>query len=290
MVCFGEVLWDIFPKQKVVGGAPLNVTFHANNFGINAQIISATGNDELGTELRSVLSQKKINDDLINTNYTFPTGTVQVTLDKKGSASYEIVQPVAWDFLETNPKIENIVSSSDILLFGSLSCRNENNYQTLLQLIKKAKKTVFDVNLRPPFYGQTLIENLLQKADIVKMNDEELEEISDWYGIVTHIKEQMSFIKNRFNIETLIVTAGKNGAYCIHNNVLYHQKGFPVTVEDTVGSGDSFLAAFLFKMLHKASWQKCLEFACATGALVATQTGGTPSIKEDNVLDFIERK
>ncbi len=290
MICFGEVLWDIFPERKVVGGAPLNVTFHANSFSINAQIISATGNDELGTGLRDFFYENKIKTDLLYTNHTFPTGTVQVTLDEKGSASYEIVKPVAWDFLDPDSDIEKHVSASDILLFGSLSCRNKSNYQTLLQLIEKAKKTVFDVNLRPPFYEQALIEDLLKKANIVKMNDEELEEIIGWYGKTNDIKQQMSLIKDKFNIETLIVTAGKDGAYCTHDNIFYHQKGFPVTVKDTVGSGDAFLAAFIFKMFHQASWQECLKFACATGALVATKAGGTPTIKEDDVLNFIQNK
>jgi len=99
IVCFGEVLWDVLPTHKVAGGAPMNVAFHSNNFGIDAQMISAIGNDDLGKELIGFLHQKNIQTNLIHTNYTFPTSTVQVTLDSKGAASYEIVAPVAWDFL-----------------------------------------------------------------------------------------------------------------------------------------------------------------------------------------------
>lgn len=287
IVCFGEVLWDVLPTHKVAGGAPMNVAFHANNFGMDAQIISAISNDDLGEELIGFLHQRNIQTNLIHTNYTFPTSTVQVTLDSKGAAGYEIVAPVAWDFLYVDDVRAKAVSSADLLLFGSLVCRNEQNLNTLLQLIEHAKKVVFDVNLRPPFYSQSLIETLLAKADIVKMNDEELAKITSWYGAKKELKEQMIFVAEKFDITTLIMTEGKHGAYCLHDKDLVFQKSFPVEVKDTVGSGDSFLAAFLYKMLKGVDWQSGLEFACATGALVATQSGGTPDINEKLVLKFI---
>lgn len=290
IVCFGEVLWDILPTHKVAGGAPMNVAFHANNLGLSSQLISAVGNDELGKELLVFLKEKGIATDLIDTNYSYPTSTVPVILDEKGSASYQIIEPVAWDFLDENDKKNNAVSSAALLLFGSLVCRNENNKKILSKLISKAEKTVFDVNLRPPFYSSELVETLLQQADIVKMNDEELSIIVDWYKEKGDLGRQMSFLTEKFGIETLIMTNGKEGAYCMHNNKLYNHNGFPIEVKDTVGSGDSFLAAFLFKMLKGSDWQQCLEFACATGALVATQSGGTPEINEAMVLNFIQER
>lgn len=288
IVCFGEVLWDILPTHKVAGGAPMNVAFHANNFGLPSQLISSVGNDELGKELLVFLKAKGITTDLIDTNYSYPTSTVPVILDEKGSASYQILEPVAWDFLYENNKINNAVSSATLLLFGSLVCRNENNEKILSQLISKASKTVFDVNLRPPFYTPELIATLLQMADVVKVNDEELAIIINWYKEKGNLQRQMRFLAEKFGIETLIMTNGKKGAYCMHNNKLYNHNGFPVDVKDTIGSGDSFLAAFLFKMLKGSDWQQCLEFACATGALVAMQSGGTPEINEAMVLNFIQ--
>jgi fructokinase len=290
IVSFGEVLWDVLPTHKVAGGAPMNVVFHTNNFGIDARLISSVGNDLLGKELLLFLKQKGISTELVRTNHDFPTSTVPVTLDEKGSASYEIVEPVAWDFLQAEKQENKAVVSSTLLLFGSLICRNDNNIKALFQLIDKAQKTVFDVNLRPPFYSKELIETLLQKADIVKMNDEELDIIAGWYNKKDDLKEQMIFLMEKFDIETLVMTNGKEGAYCMHNNQLFEQKGFPVKVKDTVGSGDSFLAAFLFKMLTGSDWQQCLEFACATGALVAMQSGGTAEINEPMVLNFINER
>ena len=289
IVCFGEILWDMLPSGKVAGGAPMNVAYHAKQLGMNAQMISAVGNDELGRALITFLQQKGIPTDLIHTNYTFDTSTVQVTLNEKGSASYEIIEPVAWDFLFADESREKAVVQADYLLFGSLICRSAANLKTLLHLADQAKKLVFDVNLRPPFYAQPLIETLLHKANIVKMNDEELEIVLNWYKIKGDLANQMAFVMDKFKLETLIMTKGKHGAFCMHDGILYTQKSFPVTVKDTVGSGDSFLAAFIYKMSIGASWQSCLEFACATGAFVATQSGGTPAINENMVLGFISK-
>lgn len=288
IVCFGEVLWDIFPDYRAAGGAPMNVIFHADNFGMDAQLISAVGNDELGKEMIAFLHKKNIETTFVHTNYTFPTGSVKLRLDEEGAAEYEIFRPVAWDFLYTDSAIENIVSETDLFLFGSLICRSPYNLKVLLHLIEKATTSVFDVNLRPPFYDRTIIEQLLQKAHIVKMNEEEFEIISQWYRQKGSLENRMNFLMNKFDIKTLLITLGKDGACCMQDEKLYTQKGFPVQVHDTVGSGDSFFAAFLFKISETFSIPKSLEFACAVGALVATEKGGTPVISEESILSIIQ--
>jgi len=277
----------VFPTHKVAGGAPMNVAFHANNLGLASQVISAVGQDDLGTALLQFLEQKNISTNLIQISPNYPTSTVQVTLSETGGATYEIVAPVAWDFLQSDLAREKAVAESTLLLYGSLICRKENNKSTLFHLIEKAQKTVFDVNLRPPFYDRNLIESLLQKSDIVKVNDEELDIIISWYGVDENLPDQMAYLMDKFHIETMIMTKGKDGAYCKNGSDFFQQKSFPVQVTDTVGSGDSFLAAFLFKMMNGFDWQQCLEFACATGAFVATQSGGTPMLNEKIILDFI---
>lgn len=287
IVCFGEVLWDVLPTGKVAGGAPMNVAYQSKSLGCEVQMISAIGNDDLGKELIAFLNKKGIPINLIQTNYTFPTSTVQVTLNEKGSASYEIVKPVAWDFIYPDEERISAVEQADVLLFGSLVCRDEYSRNTLFGLIEKAQKTVFDVNLRTPFYTQSLLESLLEKADVVKVNDEQLDIITGWYGVKNNFTAQMELVVDRFEIETLVMTKGKHGAFCLHNNELIKQKSFPVEVRDTVGAGDAFLAAFITKMLYGETWQECLEFACATGALVATKSGGTPEINETLVKDFL---
>ena len=261
----------------------MNVAYHANNFGLKSKMISRIGADDLGQELLAFLKNKNIPVDLIQTDHTFPTGIVKVTLDKKGSPSYEIVQPAAWDYIHPDEAAQKAVKNAAALVFGSLSCRTERTKKTLLQLLETATLRVFDVNLRPPFYSQELLETLLRKADFVKMNDDELGIIAGWYGGVDDDQSKMQMVREKFDIQTIVMTKGPNGAVLQNADGFFTQTGFPVNVQDTIGSGDSFLAGFLKKLLAGAPPQECLEFACATGALVATKKGGTPVIGEEEV-------
>lgn len=290
IVCFGEVLWDLLPGGKVAGGAPMNVAFHANQFGMQSKMISSIGDDDLGKELKRFLENKGVSTDFIQTDASLPTGVVNVVLDAGGSPSYEIVSPVAWDNIHPDDKVKDMAREADALAFGSLACRTEQNKRTLFEYLEAAKARVFDVNLRKPFYSQQLIESLLDKADIVKMNDEELALIAGWSGAGGDEKAQLEFLKNKFGLRLLILTRGKDGAACLDETGFYEHPGFPVTVRDTIGSGDSFLAAFLSKYLMGKGIQECLVFAGAVGAMVATRAGGTPEIKPEEVRAFIDSK
>jgi len=287
VVCFGEVLWDLLPTGKVAGGAPMNVAYHLNNFGVRSLMISKVGSDDLGEELLGFLKQKVVSTDLIQKDDTFQTGVVNVIFDEKGSPSYDIVQQVAWDYIHFNGKVLGAVEQCDLLVYGSLATRSEASRNTLFQLLESAKFKVFDVNLRPPYYNQALLEKLTAKADILKMNDEELDIISAWYIETTDERKKLDFVKAHFQLKAILMTKGKDGAIYIDDDGFYTQVGFPVEVQDTVGSGDSFLAGFLSQLLKGKSPQECLTFACATGALVASNRGGTPVINEEMVKVFV---
>lgn len=278
IICFGEVLWDVLPTGRIAGGAPMNVAYHINQLGMQSKIISSIGDDDLGKELIRFLESKGVSTDLIQTDNTFPTGIVNVMLDSGGYPSYEIVSPVAWDYIRPDDKVKDLVNGSDALVFGSLACRTERNKRTLFEYLEVAPVRVLDVNLRAPFYSQPLIEALLAKADIVKMNDEELALIAGWQNAGSDEKEQLGVIKNKFGIDVLILTKGKDGAACLDESGYHEQPAFPVKVKDTIGSGDSFFAAFLSKYLRGENIRECLAFAGAVGALVATKAGGTPEI------------
>ena len=286
VICFGEVLWDLLPGAKVAGGAPMNVAYHLNNFGVKASMVSRVGTDDLGRELLNFLQKKGVNTHLIQQDERIPTGIVNIVLDPNGSPSYEIVQPAAWDFIQLNEQLLAAAAQSDVLVFGSLATRHATSRNTLLQLLDRAKMKVFDVNLRPPFYRQEALEKLLEKANIVKMNDEELDIISAWYGSEKDEYQKLEAVKSRFDLTAVLLTKGKDGALYLDDQGSYEQPGFPVKVKDTIGSGDSFLAAFLAYLLAGRPPQTCLEFACLTGALVATYPGGTPAITEQEVLAF----
>ena len=290
IVCFGEVLWDLLPTGKVAGGAPMNVAYHAKQLGINAQMISSVGQDEAGEALLQFLSEKGIPVHLIQKNGSFPTGVVHVQLDEKGGASYEIVEGVAWDHIQLNTSMLEAVNKADAIVFGSLACRSLVSRATLFALLEAAPLRVFDVNFREPFFSKAAIEALLSKADIVKTNEDELAIMAEWYGIDKDIETATAYIKALFHLQKVIVTRGGEGAHCLDEVGHFANGGFPVKVKDTVGSGDSFLAGFLSKMLTGENTQDSLQFACAVGALVATKSGGTPTIDEQMVLQFMEHK
>ncbi len=288
IVCFGEVLWDLLPTGKIAGGAPMNVAVHANQLGLDATMISAVGDDELGEGITSFLSSRGLSVENVQKN-EYQTGIVEVTLDAKGSPSYEIIQPVAWDFIRLTENAKNAVKDADALVFGSLALRNEVSKNTLLALQSEAKLKILDINLRKPFYTPELADELFKVADIVKVNDEELEMICAWYGQVGNETDNAKFLKERYQLKGIIVTRGGNGAFFIdENNEIAEHQGFKVTVSDTIGSGDSFLASFITKWLNGEASAEALKFACAVGAFVATQKGATPVISQEDIRWIIE--
>ncbi len=288
IICFGEVLWDLLYSGRIAGGAPMNVAFHANQLGLHTKMISKVGNDDMGRELKQFLQHIGVSVELVQTDNTFPTGTVNVTLGQGGLPSYEIASPVAWDYIHPNDKAKDYIKNTDAFVFGSLACRTERNKNTLLEYLTLAPIRVFDVNLRTPFYAQSLIEELLAKADIVKMNDEELALIAGWQSIARDEKSQLDFIKNKFKPDTIILTKGKDGATCLDDSGYFEQPGFPVKVQDTIGSGDAYLAAFLSRYLKGEDTRQCMAFAGAVGALVATKQGGTPSISIPEIQGIMQ--
>lgn len=281
IICFGEVLWDLLPTGKLAGGAPMNVAYHANALGLKANIISRVGTDDLGVELLNFLVKKGISTALIQHNSTHKTGVVNVTLDAQGSPTYDIEMPVAWDFINNTKRVRQAVLNADVLVYGSLVCRDDTSKNTLLGLLKIAQTTVFDVNLREPFYDKTIIETLMSEADIVKMNEQELAIISSWYGHFPTFQEKANAVLNHFNLKTLIISHGSVGAYCLEDGVLHFQPSFKITVKDTIGSGDAFLAGFLAEKMQNKHPQECLITACKAGAYVATQAGATPPMSPE---------
>ncbi len=289
IVCFGEVLFDVFPTHRKIGGAPLNVALRMASLGINTQIISRIGQDEIGKELLDFVSQNGVSTDSIQVDNTFATGEVLVKLDEKGSASYTINYPVAWDKIEATPEAQNVVANADALVFGRLVCRDNTSYQSLLSLLNCAKYKIFDVNLRAPFYTKELLSDLMKKADFIKFNDDELYEISEYLGSPFHSLEQnIQFIAEKTNTKHICVTKGSHGAVLLYNNQLFYNSGYKITVADTVGAGDSFLAGLLTKLLTGVAPQNAIDFACALGALVAQNEGANPTISPETIAEFMQ--
>jgi fructokinase len=286
--CFGEVLWDVFPDHEKIGGAPLNVALRLKSFKDQVAIISSVGNDNLGRQLVSYLNENKLTSDYIQINETHKTGKVNVTLNSKGSASYEIESPVAWDFIKLTSENKRLVKETKVFIYGSLICRNSVSKSTLLKLLDLANFKVFDVNLRAPFYTMELLNELMSKADFIKFNDEELDLIAhNLNSGVTSIEDNIAFVAKKFTVSHICVTRGNEGAVLFINGKFYTNKGYPIIVKDTVGAGDSFLASLLYKITANENPQEALNFACAVGALVASSEGANPKISKSDIIKMI---
>jgi fructokinase len=286
VLCFGEILWDNLPGGAVEGGAPMNVALHLSRFGISSSVASSIGNDKKGIGLIKFLEKSGLKTNLIQVHESLPTSEVLVFLDEHNTASYEICEPVAWDAIVLTPELVNEAKSSSAIVFGSLASRNAISRNTLFKLLENDILKIMDVNLRPPYDTEANVKPLLEKSDIVKLNDEELIKITGWYHLSGNLEERIRSFSNLLNIETLIVTMGKNGAYVLHKNELYHHKGFKVETEDSVGAGDAFLAGFLAAFFDGKDLNVALTEASAIGAYVASQPGATPHYTREVIKRF----
>ena len=288
IVCFGEVLWDVFPTHKKIGGAPLNVAYRGSSLGHTVSLISAVGKDNNGNEILDYLKTNNINTQCIQLLDDYKTGKVQVTLSKNGSATYNIEYPCAWDKIILTESSKLAVKHADVFLFGSLITRDAISKNTLYELVKLANYKVFDLNLRPPHFNKEDIFHLMNEANFIKMNDEELYEISGLMGSKFNSLEQnLKFLAEKTNTEHICVTKGPFGAVLFYNNKLYYNSGYKVKVADTVGAGDSFLGSLISQLVNQVEPQKAIDFACAVGALVAQSEGANPQLSSEEIIAFI---
>lgn len=289
VACFGEVLWDILPDKKLPGGAPMNVAYHLQKLGVPVAMISATGDDADGDDLRQVMQQLQLDTTFIQKDPAHETGKVYARLAATNEMQYEIVKPVAWDFIQATEDLREIAQTPGYLVFGSLASRNEVSKETLLSLLDGGRTLVLDINLRPPHFTQELVELLLQHCHILKINEAELELIGDWYKLPASMEERVRALSRKYDIATIIVTLGDKGAALLMENAFYLHSGYKVTVADTIGSGDAFLAGFLYNRIINTPPAVTLAYACALGALVASYHGGCPAYDPNEILALMNK-
>ncbi len=290
IICFGEVLWDMLPTGPQPGGAPLNVSVHLKKQGQDPILISKIGKDDNGAKLLTFLKQAGVNTDHIQTDEDLPTSQVLVYLDENKNARFDICEPVAWDNIGINSDIKELVKNAELIIFGTLASRNETTRDTLFHIIENSNASLLlDVNLRPPFNRKAIVETLLQKVNMVKLNSEELLEIASWNDIRGNEKELIKYMSEFYNCATVCVTRGENGAILYTGNNFYEHPGFRVKATDTVGAGDSFLASLVSQLVQNHLPQKALEYACATGALVASKKGAVPEYTSKDIEEIIRK-
>lgn len=289
IVCFGEVLWDILPNGAVPGGAPMNVAYHLHKLKKEPALITRIGIDEKGKELLDIFSGHGICTDYFQLDHDHETGKVYAKPNEHNEVTYDIVKPVAWDFIAWDDDFTELIKHAQFFVFGSLAARNKQSKETLFRLLGMANTKVLDINLRAPHYDRNIVEELMTQADFVKMNLAELELITGWFADYTSTEDRMKSIRDKFSIDNMVVTMGGDGAILHMNGETIKHDGFKVEVMDTVGSGDAFLAGLLSCIMENASGKDALEFASAMGAFIATKKGACPDYNTSDVHSLIKQ-
>lgn len=287
VVGLGEILWDIFPERKVLGGAPANFAYHVSQFGFNGYAVSAIGNDLLGKEILKSLEEKELNYLIEQTD--FPTGIVKVQLDGRGIPTYEITENVAWDNIPFTTRLENLAKNTTTVCFGSLAQRNEVSRATIhkfLNLMPADSLKVFDINLRLKYFSKDIITTSLNKASALKINDEEIVKIAEIFELQGSDEELCQQLLDKYKLKFLILTKGTRGSYVLTP----YEKSFlatpKVTIADTVGAGDSFTAAFVASYLNGRSIAQSHQLAVEVSAYVCQQHGAMPRLADAHLELF----
>ena len=288
LTVFGEVLWDVLPDVRLAGGATMNVAAHLQRYGMDVAFISRVGHDELGAELLAFMTQHGLDTQWVQTGETHLTGIAKANVSDSNEVTYKILHPVAWDYIQFDDAAARQVAASDFFVYGTLAARDRTSRDTLLRYLGHARTRVFDVNLRPPHYTREQVLELLGFANIVKMNEHEIREVTAWLTPFEDEKQAMTFLIDRFKLDMLVLTCGADGAMVLTSSGDFHRHaGFTVEVADTIGSGDAFLGALLYQTATGHPLSESLEFACAAGAFVAGKSGALPAFGETDIQDFI---
>ena len=295
---FGEILWDCLPSGRHAGGAPFNVASHLAQLGVSVCLLSAVGQDSLGDEILEVAQHKGVNVQFVGrARIGLPTGTVVATVDAMGNATYELVQPVAWDEIIVSAEAVEAVAKADALIFGSLASRSPYNLEQLDRLLAlKGPLKFFDVNLRPPFTDPERIVELAAHADVIKLNHDEVGQIASWLrtgeatpnppGNADAVAEACAALSEATKTPRICVTMGAAGAALWDQSTLVCVPAPKVVVKDTVGAGDAFMAGVMVGLTRGADTQTVLETACRLGAIVASHDGATPLLPEEMIQEF----
>ena len=294
VIGLGEALFDCLPEGRKLGGAPANFAYHVSQFGLNGCAISAIGDDELGEEIVETFERVGLNH--ILPIVAQPTGTVQVTLDEKGVPQYEICLGVAWDNIPLTQEMLEVAHNAQAICFGSLAQRSDTSRKTIQAFLDAAPKDalrVFDINLRQNWYSAEVIADSLNRANILKINDEELDVVATMLLGISTVPGQLiaeDAVKAsavcrdliaKYDLRMVILTCGAVGSYVFTATEESYVATPKVKVADTVGAGDSFTATFVAQTLLGKSIREAHEKAVAVSAYVCTQAGAMPVLPEE---------
>lgn len=283
IVGIGEILWDLLPAGKQLGGAPANFVCHAHALGAHAQLISRVGHDAAGQEIIDRFQARGLPTETIGIDATAPTGTVSVEVDAAGLPQYTIHENVAWDRIGADPAALRAVHHADAVCFGSLAQRTKHVAATVATLLAATRPNalrIFDINLRPPFISPQVINSSLTAANVLKLNEQELPILAELFQLSGNAAQQLAALAERFSLRLVALTRGGEGSMLFAGGHLVEQPGSSITVRDTVGAGDSFTAAVALGFLHDWPLEKISHHANAVAAYVCSQSGATPPLPE----------
>ncbi|HOI48045.1 MAG TPA: PfkB family carbohydrate kinase [Prolixibacteraceae bacterium] len=293
IVAFGELVWDIFPDGKKIGGAPSNLVYRVNALGDLGYLLSRVGEDKLGEEALKMLAQMHIADDNVQIDPVFPTGTVAVKIGSDGRPDYTIHTDVAFDHIEFTAEALKLVREADCLCYGTLVQRYGISKNTLRELLNEAPEPLkfLDLKLRKNCYNRAIIESSLRSANILRVKENELYTLKNELDLFEFESKGISAeLINEYNLDIVLVTRGKDGAFALDKEGNYFEdRGYEIKFVDTVGSGVAFSAGFLHYFLAGEGVEAALQFANAAGALTAATAGATTPVSKRQILELMKK-
>jgi fructokinase len=284
ILAIGEILWDLFPAGKQLGGAPANFAWHAAQLGVDARIATAVGEDDLGREILATLGARRADTSLITRDAIHPTGTVTVSLSGSGQPAYTIHENVAWDFIPSSAALLDLARRADCICFGTLAQRSPQTRRTIAEVLavsRPAALRIFDINLRQRYYDRGTIFASLDAASVLKINVDELPVLCGLLALPTSLSD----ILRRFeNLRLVALTSGASGSLVVDRDGQFDHPGYPIDYTqhaDTVGAGDAFTAALAVGLLRGQGLASISERANRLAAYVCTRPGATPAIPAD---------
>lgn len=289
LVGLGEILWDMLPDGRQLGGAPANFAYHAQALGGQCVVVSCVGDDESGNEILSRLEELGLDCKYIAVDKQHPTGTVTVELDEDGKPDYTIHENVAWDFIPSDPGFSDLASQADAVCFGSLCQRSHVSRNTIRDFLRFTKPDcirVFDINLRQSYFNKEIVHTMLQLSNVLKLNDEELPVVADLLDLTGSENDILLQLTKEYGLRMVTLTRGANGSRLYAHGQNSEHKGFSTEVADTVGAGDSFAAAIALGLLHGRTFDEINEFANLVASFVCSRSGATPKLPDALVREF----
>jgi len=292
IVAFGEVVWDILPNGKTLGGTPSNMVFRCNSFSEQGFLLSRVGDDELGTEAIEKLKDLGISDDNVQMDTEFPTGTVHITFEDNYDPRYVVTPDVAFDHIEFSAEALKLVREADCLFYGLLPQRFGISKNTLRELIKESPDSLhfFDLKLFEHFFNVAVVENLLGSSNIIRIKEKEIPFLCRELGLnAENLNVFSEGLSQKYKIDLILITRGQNGVFAFHKKKgAFYDPGYSIDIVDNIGSGMAFCAGFLHYFLNGKPIQQALDFGNAAGALNTTKRGATSYFNKKDVLYFMK--